>query len=239
MPLPSLYTLSQQYRELEFKLGTDEELDETALEAIRNTLDGLEGSIEVKAQNVGAYLLNLEAWAVATKEASKKLDARAKRIQRRADAMREYIRSAMVALDMKKIEGDELTLTRKLNPPSVMIDDEAEVPEAYLQPAHPLIAAVITGARSIGEGRSYLPSGAETGEFLVLLPQELEELLTLHLPAREPDKKKIAALLKAERDAHQAAIDLAKKAGAPAPAVPATMLSGCRLEQSERLDIKP
>lgn len=229
MPLPSLYTLSQQYRELEFQFGTDEELNETALEAIRNTLDGLEESIEVKAQNVGAYILNLEAWAVATKEASKKLDGRSKRIQRRADVMREYIRLAMVAVDRKKIEGEELTLTRKSNPPVVIIEPDTEIPEQYRQTPDPLIERVIAAAREL----------ASANEFEVVTMEQLRQVLTQCLPVSDPDKKVIGALLKAERDAYQAAVELAQKRGEKMPVPPISALPGCRLEQGERLDIRP
>lgn len=229
MSLPALYQLASQYRELEHILGTDEELDDTTLEAIRTTLDALEGTIEVKATNIGAYTLNLEAWAAAAKEASKKLAARATRIQRRADTMREYVRVHMAGVGIKKIEGPEFTLTRKLNPPAVVIDPETEIPKKYLQGPDPLIARIVSEAREVASRNTYE----------VIRVEDLPGIIEKCLPPREPDKKAIAVVLKAERDAWDAAVALAQKRDEPVPVSPATALPGCRLEQGERLDIKP
>lgn len=131
MGLPSLYRLAEQHQQLE-SLGTDEELDESALEAIRNTLEGLEGEIEIKAQSVAAYTLNLEAYAKAAKEASKQLTERARRIERRADALREYMRVQLEALELTKIDGPQFTLAIKKNPPSVVIAPEADLGDEWM-----------------------------------------------------------------------------------------------------------
>ena len=131
MGLPSLYRLADQHRELE-QLGTDEELDETALEAIRNTLEGLEGDIQTKAQSIAAVALNLEAWAKAAKEASKALAARASRIDKRADALRRYMHAALEEAGLTKIEGPEFTVAIRKNPPSVQIGADADLGDEWM-----------------------------------------------------------------------------------------------------------
>lgn len=131
MGLPSLYKLADQHRQLE-ALGTDEELDETGLQAIRDTLEGLEGEIQIKAQSVAAYTLNLEAYAKAAKDASKQLIERARRIERRADALREYMRSQLEAAGVTKIEGPELTIAMRKNPPSVLVAADADLGDEWM-----------------------------------------------------------------------------------------------------------
>jgi hypothetical protein len=131
MGLPSLYKLASQHHQLE-AIGTDEDLDEAALEAIRNTLEGLEGEIEIKAQSVAAHCLNLEAYAKAAKEASKQLAQRAQRIERRADALREYMRSQLEALGLTKIDGPEFTVAIRKNPASVLIAPEADLGDEWM-----------------------------------------------------------------------------------------------------------
>ena len=131
MGLPSLYRLAEQHKELE-QLGTDEELDETTLEAIRTTLDGLQGDLQTKGQSVAAVVLNLEAWAKAAKEASKQLAQRATRIDRRADALRSYMLSALEAAGLTKIEGTEFTIAIRKNPPSVQIAPETDLGDEWM-----------------------------------------------------------------------------------------------------------
>lgn len=131
MGLPSLYKLADQYRQLE-QLGTDEQLDETTLQAIQNTLEGLEGEIEVKTQNVAAYALNLDAYAEAAKDASKQLAERAKRIERRAQALRDYIRSQLEVATITKIEGPEFTISIRKNPASVVVAANADLGDEWM-----------------------------------------------------------------------------------------------------------
>ncbi len=137
MGLPALYELADQYRDLERMLGSDEPLDENALEAITTTLDCIRDDIQVKATNVGAYMLNLDAYAEAAKEASKKLAERAKRIERRADALREYVKMHMEATGILKIDGPQFTLSIKKNPPKVEIAPDAEIPDEFMSPPPP------------------------------------------------------------------------------------------------------
>lgn len=131
MGLPSLYTLAAQHHELE-QLGTDEELDEATLEAVRNTLEGLQGDLKTKGQSVAAVALNLEAWAKAAKDASKKLAERAKRIERRADYLREYMRVQLEAAGILKIEGPEFTVSIRKNPASVQIAPDADLGDEWM-----------------------------------------------------------------------------------------------------------
>lgn len=227
-----LFALVEQYRALE-QLDVDGELEE---EAIRNTLEGLQGEIQVKATNVGAFVLNIEAYAQAAAEAGKELAARAKRYQRRADVMREYLREQLKAAEIKKVEGPQFTLTRKLNPAAVIIEPEAKVGEPYLQAPDPMIDQVVQGVREIARDVVTLldetPPQLIAEDYLVVKPQELAALIAKQLPPRAPDKKKIAEAIKV----HLALCAQFVGAGKETPPFP---LPGCRLEQAERLEIKP
>lgn len=221
-----LYALVADVRALEL-METDTELGLDELEAITNTLEGIRCDIQVKAAGVGAFVLNLEAYAEAAKDASKALSARAKRIQSRADHMREYLRLHMSVAGMKKIEADQFTLTRKANPPSVVIDPDTEVPDEYLQAPDPVIDSIVRAVAALDRSATEDREG-----FLVITPEELAWIIERHLPPRMPDKKKIADALKAAALVAFEAI----KGGQEAPP---PILPGCRLEQGERLEIKP
>lgn len=131
-----LYQLTSQHRALEAL--QIEETDDAALQAMYDTLDGLEGEIQAKGLSVAAYVLNVEAMATACMDASKRLNERAKRIQRRADAIRQYLHNNMEAVGLTKIESPEFTLTIRKNPPSVQIIDQDAIPQEYwVQPPAP------------------------------------------------------------------------------------------------------
>jgi hypothetical protein len=131
--MTSLYEITQQYRELE-RLDPSEDLP---AEVIRDTLEALGGDLEVKATNVARIVLNIEAMADAVEAAAQAMKDRAARIRRRADSVREYLRTNMQGAGIKKIEAVEFTLALKKNPPTVIIDDAAQIPAVYMVTPEP------------------------------------------------------------------------------------------------------
>ena len=239
--MKSLYALVEDCRALEL-MEADTDLDAETLEAITNTLEGIKCDIQVKAAGVGAYVLNAEAWAVALKEASVKLDARSKRVQRRADHMREYLRVQLAVAGIKKIEAEQFTIARKANPPAVIVEADTELPDEYLKEPDPLIRTIIRAVAEIPRDAAALieatPPVLIAEEYLLVTPAELEEIIARHLPARAADKKKIGEVLKAAVKTHEAAVKAAAGNGEPTPLF-VNPIPGCRLEQGERLDIRP
>lgn len=136
--MAALYELVAQYRELE-KLADSEEIDALVL---RDTLEGLTGNIEDKAKAVGAFIGNLEADSQAILGAVEKMVSRAKRLQNRADAVRDYLFANMKAVNVSRIACPYFVLAIKKNPPKVVIDSEESIPETLLvtppaPPPHP------------------------------------------------------------------------------------------------------
>lgn len=127
MSLPALYEISSLYREALQRLG-DLELDDNA---VRDTLEGLKGTLELKATNVAAYCRNLEAVAESIKEAEAKMRARRQAIAHRAQRLREYLRGNMEACGIAKIEAPEFVIAVRQNPPHVEVFDPAQVPNDY------------------------------------------------------------------------------------------------------------
>lgn len=129
-----LYQLTQQHRELE-RLAEVEELDE---QAVRDTLDGLTGEIQAKAQSVAAMVLNLEAWARAAEDASKAMAERAQRANRKAEWLRQYLSMNLQAAGVTKIDTPELSVSFRKNPVSVQIAPGTVLPARFLvQPEPP------------------------------------------------------------------------------------------------------
>jgi hypothetical protein len=125
--MASLYELSNELVSVQNKL-IEAEFDE---QTIANTLEGMSGELEVKAENVGKFILNLEAQANAIKDAEKRMADRRKAIEAKAESIRKYLKDNMDRVGITKIESPYFALTIKTNPPSVIITDAGKIPSNY------------------------------------------------------------------------------------------------------------
>lgn len=134
MSLPSLYSLSAQYKQL--AALEDEDIPE---EVIRDTLEALTGDLQDKAVNVAKFMRNLDVFADDIDEAAKAMKDRAARIRKKSESMRSYLLHNMQACEISKIESPYFTLAVRKNPASVVVFDEAQVPAGYMvqKPAPP------------------------------------------------------------------------------------------------------
>lgn len=129
-----LYEIVQAHRELT-RLAEVEDMDE---QAVADTLAGLEGDIQTKAQSVAAMTLNVEAWAQAAEDASKRLAERAARMRKRGDWLRQYLFANLKASGMTKVESPEFTVSIRKNPAAVQIADGIILPAKFMvQPEPP------------------------------------------------------------------------------------------------------
>ena len=132
--MTSLYQLTHNKAEFEL-LAESEDLPP---ELIADTLEGLEGAIEAKAQNVAAFTRNLESSAAAIREAGKAMLARADRLDKRAESIRQYLLANMQFAGITRVECPWFTIAVRNNPPSVVIDDEQALPAEFMvQPDPP------------------------------------------------------------------------------------------------------
>ena len=129
-----LYEISNQFQALE-QLGDSDDLP---AEVIADTLEALAGDFDSKAVQVAKFVLSLEANAAAIETAAKAMNARSTRIYARAQGIKAYLQFHMQALEKKRIDTPELVITRRPNPPSVVITDEHAIPAQYwVQPDPP------------------------------------------------------------------------------------------------------
>ena len=124
----TLYAIADEYQALAQQLA-DMDLD---AQTVADTLEGAAGALEVKALSVAAFVRNLEATAEAIERAEKELEARRLRIQRRADAIREYLYLNMKRCGISVIESPQFSLKIKKNTQKVVIDAEALLPWDFM-----------------------------------------------------------------------------------------------------------
>ncbi len=129
-----LYEISQQFKSLEI-LESSEDLPP---EVIKDTIESLECDFREKAIQVAYYIGNLRASADAIKAAAQRQVERAKRLSDRADSLHAYLQFNMIGTGQLKIDCEHFVLQIAKNPPTVIIDHEASIPEKYwVQPDAP------------------------------------------------------------------------------------------------------
>jgi hypothetical protein len=130
----TLFELAGEYRDAAEKLA---ELDLDA-QTITDTLEGLSGDLQVKAQSVVFMARNLEATAAAIKQAEADMAARRKAMENRATALRRYVLDAMQTAGIHRIECPQFRLSIRDNPGAVDIFEPGLIPAAYMtQPETP------------------------------------------------------------------------------------------------------
>jgi len=123
----TLYQLAAEHRASLEKLA---DLD-LPPETVADTLESLGGELQVKAQNIVAFMRNLESTAAAIKEAEGQMAARRKAIEARVVSLKGYVLNAMQANDIQRIDCPLFAISIAKNPPAVDVYDERQVPKDY------------------------------------------------------------------------------------------------------------
>lgn len=128
----SLYKMTANYEQAFLDL-VDLDIPE---EAIKDTLEALEGELSLKIANVGAFIKNLDAEADKIKKAEKSIAARRKAYENKVARMKDYLRESMEKSGIKKVSAIDGTFAITLIAPcaSLVIDDEAALPDEYKTP---------------------------------------------------------------------------------------------------------
>jgi hypothetical protein len=148
----TLYQVAAEYQQsLEQLLELD--IDD---QTFKDTLEGLSGELEAKSVNVALFIRNVEATAVAIKDAEAKMKARREALEKRAARLIDYLKHNMEICGISKIESPQISLKIRKNPPSLVVDCEAQIPKYYwIEPPPP---APVLDKKGIKEA---LSSGVE------------------------------------------------------------------------------
>lgn len=116
-----LYELAQEYQSVE-AMSQNPDVD---IQAVLDTLEGIAGEFEEKADNVACMVKALEADAKAIKTEADILTQRAKARAAKADRLKEYLYQQMGLAGIRKIETARNLLQIKKSPESVRFEDES------------------------------------------------------------------------------------------------------------------
>ena len=126
----TLYELTEDYMNL-LALAEDPDIDE---QAFMDTLDGIEGAIEDKADNYARVMRQLEADAAACDAESKRLKNKSKTIENNIKRMKQALQYAMQATGKTKFKTQLFSFYIQKNSASVVMDEQyiENIPERFL-----------------------------------------------------------------------------------------------------------
>jgi hypothetical protein len=129
----SLFHIAGQYR-ADLERLADLDLDPVTA---ADTLEGMQGELQDKLRAVIAYSLELDVLATGAADAAKRMQERAKALDKRVEWLRTYALDAMQATGLPEVATDEWAAKLAKKPPSVNITDAAALPPAYLRTPEP------------------------------------------------------------------------------------------------------
>lgn len=123
-----LYQLTDNYNKV-WRMIDNEETD---LQIMKDTLESIEGAIEVKAQNTISLLKNLEVYSDGLEKEIKRLERMQDALNNKYDAIRNYLFSQLESAGLTEIKTSIATIKQQNNPPSVVIEKEESIPAKYI-----------------------------------------------------------------------------------------------------------
>ena len=136
--MSTLYELTEAYQEL-LSMALDPDTDP---EALADTMEAIDGEIEVKADGYAKVMRNLEADASAIKAEIARLTERKKHIEANVDRMKRSLETAMRLTGKTKFKTSLFSFNIQKNPASLKIDNPDKVPAEFLIPQDPKIDTV-------------------------------------------------------------------------------------------------
>lgn len=99
---------------------------ENMLTAWFDTLEGIEGEFDNKAENIAAYIKALLAEAKAIKIEEDNLRNRRKKCEKSAESLKTYLLNSMQVTGRKKIDTPRAVISLRNNAPSLVVDNELD-----------------------------------------------------------------------------------------------------------------
>ena len=127
----TLYELTNDYMEL-LQMAEDPDIDE---QAFADTLEGIEGALEDKADGYAKVMRMLEADAKGIRAEEDRLSARRKTIENNIKRMKQSLQYAMEATGKTKFKTQLFSFNVQNNPASVVMDEQdiENIPERFLK----------------------------------------------------------------------------------------------------------
>jgi hypothetical protein len=131
--LPALYEIANQFQEL----AALADFDDLPAEVIKDTLEALEGTLQLKTTNIIKFVLGLEADAAAMDSAAEAMKQRANRRRKRAESIKAYVLFNLQAASISKVDCPEFTVSVQNNPKGVEVTNVELIPSKFMKQPEP------------------------------------------------------------------------------------------------------
>ncbi len=131
--MATLYELTGQYLKL---LNMAAEADP---EVFADTLEGVEGEIEDKADGYGKVIQELSGDIAKVQAEIDRLTDRKKTMVNNLAKLKDSLQAAMEATGKRRIKTDMFSFWIQKNPPVVQIKDEKNIPSSFFEPQDPVL----------------------------------------------------------------------------------------------------
>lgn len=133
--MSTLYELTAEWQAL-LEMAQDPEIEP---EVLADTMEAIEGEIEVKADGYAMAMKELRMISDGLKAEATRMTNKYKAIDNHIDAMKDRLQQAMIATGKTKFKTKLFSFGIQNTAPSVVIDDPAKLPIRYMVPQEPKI----------------------------------------------------------------------------------------------------
>ena len=131
----TLYELTGQYLEL-LEMAEEEDIDPKTLS---DTLDGIDGEIEEKAENYAKVLRSISGEITSIQAEIDRLAARKSVMENNVKKIKTSLQEAMIATGKRKFSTNIFSFYIQKNPASVSVKDAAKVPKKFFKKLEPVL----------------------------------------------------------------------------------------------------
>ncbi len=128
-----LYELTGQYLTLQ-EMVEDETVDS---EVLRDTMEGLDGEIEEKADAYASIIFLLDGNIETLDKEIQRLEKKKKAMKNNQDFLKRNLEASMIAIGKKKFKTDKFSFGIQRNAPSLEIVDASKIPAEYFVKQEP------------------------------------------------------------------------------------------------------
>lgn len=155
--MTALHELTGQFLEL----ANNEDLP---AEAIRDTLEGMEGDIKTNAASLADWALDMDGNIGKIDAAIERLQAKKKAITNRKAELVEYLRNNMEATGISKIQCPLFSITLVAGRDSVAISDENAIPDEFMRVKTDISPDKTAIAKALKEGQEIAGASLQRGQ---------------------------------------------------------------------------
>ena len=127
----NLYDIADNIRQLADMVNDDgHEIDE---QTIADTLEGLEGDLTAKADQIGKLVKMLTRQADTCELEARRLGDRSDKLRKRAESVTAYLHACMTVAGQRKVENSLFNISIRKMAPTIELDEELLPPQWFVE----------------------------------------------------------------------------------------------------------